>query len=111
MQVNVEVLEGLNRRIVVTVPSEGIEQEIEKRLKELAPRAKVAGFRDGRVPVSIVRQQYGESVRNEVLTKVLQDTYRQALEQEKLAPVGLPNMNGLFWLHTNSTVKTDCFAI
>ncbi len=93
MQVNVEVLNGLNRKIVVTVPAEGIDQEIEKRIKELTPRAKIAGFREGKVPIAMVRQRFGDSVRNEVLTEILQDTYRQALQQEKLVPVGMPNMN------------------
>lgn len=93
MQVNVQVLEGLNRKVTVTVPADGIEQEIEGRIKEFAPRVKVPGFREGRVPVSLVRQQYGDSIRNEVLTDVLRKTYREALEKEKLVPASTPSMH------------------
>lgn len=95
MQINVEVLDGLSRKLIVTVPEDGIQQEIDKRLKEMAQRAKLPGFRAGKVPVTVVKQQFGETIRHEVLSEILQKTYREALEKENLFPANLPTMRFL----------------
>lgn len=93
MQVTVEVLPGLERKMTVNVPSEGVQSEVEKRLKDMLPRVAIAGFRKGKVPFNVVRQHYEDSVRREVISEVIGSTYQAALEQEKLMPVGLPNVH------------------
>ncbi len=93
MQVTVEVLPGLERKMLVKVPSEGVQKEVEKRLKDLAPRVKIDGFRPGKVPFTIVRQRYEDSVRREVVSEVIGSTYQEALQQEKLTPAGLPKVH------------------
>jgi trigger factor len=92
MQVSVEVLKGLERKMSVSVPTEQLEQKIHKRLLELAPKVKIAGFRPGKVPMEQIRRMYGDSVRNEALSEVLQTTYQTALQQEELIPVGPPKI-------------------
>lgn len=90
MQVSVENTSGLERRMTVAVPAERIESEVEARLKSLAQRAKVHGFRQGKVPMAVIRQQFGGDVRQEVLGKVLQSSFYEAVTQQKLRPAGGP---------------------
>lgn len=92
MQVTVETLEGLERRLKVRVPAEQIDNETHKRLKEMAPKIKIDGFRPGKVPLSVVEKRYGPSVRGEVIGDVIRDTYESAIMQEHLNPVGDPQM-------------------
>jgi len=92
MQVSVETTEGLGRRMRVQVPAERVDQEVERRLKDMSGRVKMDGFRPGKVPMKIVRKQYGAQVRNEVLSEVVQQTYSEALEQEALRPAGNPHI-------------------
>ena len=92
MQVSVETTEGLGRRMHVQVPAERVEQEVDRRLKDLSSRVRMDGFRPGKVPMKVVRRQYGEQVRSEVLNEVVQQTYSEALEQEDLRPAGNPSI-------------------
>ncbi|HVV68049.1 MAG TPA: trigger factor [Gammaproteobacteria bacterium] len=93
MQVTVEVLPGLERKVVVKVPGSGVQSEIEKRLKDLAPKVKIDGFRPGKVPFNIVRQRFEDSVRREVVSEVIGSSYQEAIQQEKLTPAGLPKID------------------
>jgi trigger factor len=93
MQVNVEKLEGLECKITVQVPSEKIDQAVEKKLKSLSGKVKMPGFRQGKVPGNVIRKQYGTSVRGEVINEVLGTSYTEALQQESLKPVNVPKMN------------------
>jgi len=92
MQVSVETTSGLERRMKVAVPKERIESEIEKRLKSLGGQAKIAGFRPGKVPFNVIRQKYGNQVRQEVMGDMLQSSYLEAVSQEKLHPAGPPHI-------------------
>lgn len=92
MQVSVETTEGLGRRMTVQVPSERVEQEVQKRLRDLGGRMRIDGFRPGKVPMKLVRQRYGQQVRSEVLNEVVQATYSEAVDQESLRPAAAPQI-------------------
>jgi trigger factor len=92
MQVSVEELEGLERRITVQVPAENIDPKIQDRLKSLIPKVKLSGFRPGKVPLKVIKRMYGPQVRQEVLEEVLENSYRDALSQSNLRPVGSPKI-------------------
>jgi len=92
MQVSVESTGALERKMTIEVPEERIEGEIQNRLKRIAKTAKMDGFRPGKVPMSVVKQQYGPSVRADVVGEVIQSTYYEALGQEKIQPAGMPNI-------------------
>jgi len=92
MQVSVEETGSLERRMNVAVPEERIDQEVQSRLQRLARTAKVKGFRPGKVPMKVIAQQYGKQVRDEVLGEVIQSTYFEAINQEKLQPAGMPSI-------------------
>ena len=90
MQVSVESGEGLERRMRVELPSEQIDAEVEKRLKKIARSVKLDGFRPGKVPLSIVRQRYAGQVHQEVFGDLVQQSFFEAVGQEKLSPAGEP---------------------
>ncbi|MBT8422492.1 MAG: trigger factor [Gammaproteobacteria bacterium] len=92
MQVSIESSNGLERRLRVQVPADTIESQVEVRLKEVGRKAKISGFRPGKVPAKVVKQQFGGQVRQEVLQEVLQSSYAEAVTQEKLQPAGSPNI-------------------
>ena len=92
MQVSVETSAGLERRMRVQVPAEKIEKEVAARLQKVGRSAKIKGFRPGKVPPKVIKQQYGAAVRQEVLQEVLQSSYSEAVIQEKLQPAGGPSI-------------------
>ena len=92
MQVSVESTSAIERRMTVGVPAERIENEVNKRLQQTARRAKVPGFRPGKVPMSIIRQRYEDSARQEVLGDLIQASFYEAVVQEKLNPAGSPSV-------------------
>lgn len=92
MQVSVEQLEGLERRMTVTVPAEKIDREVETRLKKMLPKIRIDGFRPGKVPFKVVRRMYGPQVRQEVMGETLEQSFQDALSQEKLRPAHPPRI-------------------
>ena len=92
MQVSVETTTGLERRMKIAVPKDRIETEVAKRLKSLGGRAKIDGFRPGKVPFSVIRKKFGGQVRQEVLGEVMQSSFVEAVSQEKLRPAGTPHI-------------------
>ena len=91
MQSNVEELGTLERRLDVSIPQEKIETEVENRLKRLARTAKIHGFRPGKVPLKIVKQQYGPQVRQEVIGDVLKKNFSEAVREKNLKVAGYPH--------------------
>ncbi|PIE83707.1 MAG: trigger factor [Candidatus Contendobacter odensis] len=92
MQVSVETLNNLERRVTVQVPAEKVAKEIQDRLLTLARRAKVDGFRPGKAPLKIIRQMYGNQVHYETITELMEHSLRDALTQENLNPLGGPKI-------------------
>jgi trigger factor len=92
MQVSVETTGALERRIEVQVPAERVEKAIDERLQKLSRTVRLKGFRPGKVPVKVVRQQFGQQVRQEVLGDVMQSTFTEAVTQQKLVPAAGPRI-------------------
>ncbi|MGH8187798.1 MAG: trigger factor, partial [Steroidobacteraceae bacterium] len=92
MQVSVESTGTLERRMEVQVPAAQIEKAVDERLQKLSRTVRLKGFRPGKVPVKVVRQQFGQQVRQEVLGDVVQSSFAEAVVQEKLTPAGGPRI-------------------
>lgn len=92
MQSEVVNLSGLARKMKVTVPSDRLKEEFNKRINELAKKANVKGFRKGKVPTSVVKLQYGDAVRQEVIQDVMWQTLQQAFKEQNLYPAGTPQI-------------------
>ncbi len=91
MQSNVENLGALERRIEISISQDQIQGEIDKRLKELAKKTKMHGFRPGKVPFKLVSQRYGAQVQQEVVGDALQHEFAEAVKKHDLQVVGYPS--------------------
>jgi trigger factor len=92
MQISVESTGSLERRMEVSVPREQIEQAVDERLKQVSRTAKLKGFRPGKAPIKIIRQQFGAQVRQEVLSDLMQRTFAQAVTEQQLRPATGPRI-------------------
>jgi trigger factor len=92
MQVTETKNEGLLHELTITVPAAEIETFVNNRLNKLKKTAKLPGFRPGKVPVSLLRKQYGPSIMGEVLERTVNETSQKAMEERKLRPVIQPKI-------------------
>lgn len=92
MQVSVEATGNIERKLSIVIPAERVDGEVDTRLKSMRGRVKIDGFRPGKVPMSVVSQQYGDSVYQEVVGELLQSTFYEAAEQEELKVAGMPKI-------------------
>lgn len=93
MQFSVETTGNIDRKMTVAVPAQQIDQEVEKRLKGMAGRVKIDGFRPGKVPFAVVKKRYADSVRYEVVEKLLGSSFQDAANKEQLRVAGLPEID------------------
>jgi trigger factor len=92
MQVSVESIGKLERRMQVQVPAERVAAEIAARLQNISRTARLNGFRPGKAPLKVIRQQFGSQVHREVIGELLQSSYAEAVTQNQLAPAGSPRI-------------------
>ena len=92
MQVSVETTKGLERKMTVEIPAEQVENEVSTRLKDLATKVKLDGFRKGKVPANVVKQRYGQQVRNEVIGDLMKSTLYEAIQEQHLHVAGIPSI-------------------
>lgn len=92
MAVNVEQLSTLERRLQMSLAVDGIEREIDERLKKLSRNVKMAGFRPGKVPMKVLAQTYGPQVRSEVLGDAVQKSFNDAVREANLRVAGQPRI-------------------
>ena len=82
----------LERRIDLSIPIENVEKEMDQRLKRMGKNIKMPGFRPGKVPFSIVKQQYGSQARHEVLSEELDRVFGETVTAQKMRVAGYPRI-------------------
>jgi len=92
MQVSVESGQGLEKRLIVDLPAERVDAEVDKKLQSLARSVRMDGFRPGKVPMRVIRQRFGGQARQEVYGDLIQATFYEAVSQQQLHPAGEPNI-------------------
>lgn len=83
MQVSVETTQGLGRRVTITIAADSIENAVKSELVNVAKKVRIDGFRKGKVPMNIVAQRYGASVRQDVLGDLMSRHFVDAIVKEK----------------------------
>ncbi|EOI3488628.1 trigger factor [Cronobacter sakazakii] len=91
MQVSVETTQGLGRRVTITIAADSIENAVKSELVNVAKKVRIDGFRKGKVPMNVVAQRYGASVRQDVLGDLMSRHFVDAIIKEKINPAGAPN--------------------
>jgi trigger factor len=92
MQVSVETTEGLERRMTIAVPGEQVDSAVNAKLKDAAKTVKLNGFRHGKVPFKVVKDRFGEGVRQEVVGELMSQTFYDAINEQDLRPAGQPKI-------------------
>jgi trigger factor len=69
-----------------------VSQEIAARLKNISRTARLNGFRPGKAPLKVIRQQFGSQIHREVIGELLQSSYAEAVTQKQLTPAGSPRI-------------------
>lgn len=92
MQVSIETTTGLERKMTIGAPSDDIDTEYNERVQKASKTARIDGFRQGKVPLSVIKKRYGESIRQEVIGEFMSRLYAQAVSNEKLVPAGQPTI-------------------
>jgi trigger factor len=95
MQVTLETTSGLKRSMRISVPAEQFESKVEEKLKQAAGKVSIKGFRPGKVPMREVRRRFGEGIRQEVSSELMQSSFADAVRQEDVAPAGMPNIQNV----------------
>lgn len=93
LDVVVNVISDKETKLTVKVPVGTIQNKVEGRIRNLAKTAKIDGFRKGKVPVSHIRAQYGAGIQQEVINDVIRDTVFEAMNEQKVRAVGVPNID------------------
>ncbi|MCK9563238.1 MAG: trigger factor [Bacteroidales bacterium] len=95
MQVSIETVSGLERRMTIGVPADQVENEVTARLQKAARTVRLNGFRAGKVPFKVVRQRFGPGVRQEVVGEVVSKSFQDAISKENVRPAGQPSIDSL----------------
>jgi trigger factor len=92
MQVTIEEVGPLTRKLKVEVGSDQVRKEVEAAYRDLASRVSIKGFRKGKVPRKVLEKSYGPKLDSEVGEKLIKETYFDALEESKLEAVVHPEI-------------------
>lgn len=92
VRISVEATEGLVKRIRIQVPAAHVERAFEERLKSAGSTVNLKGFRPGKVPASVMRQRFGNQVRQDLIREMVQANLADAMAREKFRPVGEPQI-------------------
>jgi trigger factor len=87
MNVSVSDISPAQKRLQVEIPASRVREEMERKYRDLAKKAKIKGFRPGKVPRSIIKSYYGKVVEQELSSHFIQDTFPDALKETDLKPL------------------------
>lgn len=93
MQVSVENVGKLERKLTVRFPVEQLESQVRERIVQMGRSARLKGFRPGKVPAKVIEQRYGAQIRGEALSELIGSTFREAVAKENLRPVAPPSID------------------
>ncbi len=93
MKVEIEEIGPCKKLLKVEIPKEKIDDEWQEQLKELCRMADLPGFRKGKAPRSLVERKFGDRLMEDVKQKLVSSTYEEAVEKNKLSPVGEPEIS------------------
>ncbi|NQT21895.1 MAG: trigger factor [Candidatus Omnitrophica bacterium] len=95
MKIKIKNIDKCCRLFEIEIPAEIVKRATEEVYKDIKSKAKIPGFRPGAAPKDILEKHYGKTAEQEVLSKVIPEGYRKALEQYKINPVSLPEFSGV----------------
>jgi len=104
MKTSLSTLEGLKRSLTVELPIDAFNQKTDKILKSLAKKARIDGFRKGKITATILRQRFGASAKADATNEVVSETLEEALADANVSPAAQPSLT------TVDTESSDNFS-
>lgn len=95
MQVMIESGLGLKRKLTIHLPKEVFTKKEASKLDEVARTANLPGFRKGKVPKTVIIKRFGASIQGDVIDALIREYLPKAIEEQKLAPVGMPTIESV----------------
>lgn len=95
MKVQVEELSPIEKKLSIEVEAARVSQELDRAYSQLGRQVKVPGFRPGKVPTSVVRNRFAKEIQDEVVQRVLGESFRQVMRDKGLEPIGDPTLEHL----------------
>ncbi|MFA5199841.1 MAG: trigger factor [Candidatus Omnitrophota bacterium] len=105
MKTEVKKLDSTKCEINVTVSGELVKNKFESVFSEIAKEAKVPGFRPGKAPRDVLEKHYASAVHEQVLKELVPDVYNQAIEEQKLDVIELPQISDVKLDRSNLSFK------
>ena len=93
MKVTIENKKGLNKDLRIFIDKKTMNSYMSEKYEEIKGTVNLKGFRPGKVPIEILKRQFGKAIFGEVLDKVLKDSTTKALEKNKIKPAGQPKLD------------------
>lgn len=93
MKSTLDRLEGLNRKLNIEVPAETVSQAFQQMYEEIRKTANIKGFRKGKAPLSAIKGMYSDRVKQDVLQRLVSDSYSKALDEHSLDPIAQPHIH------------------
>ena len=85
MQVSVENVGNLGRKLTVRIPAARLEDTVRNRVQEMGRSARLKGFRPGKVPTKVIEQRFGAQIRGEALSELIGSSFQEAINTETSA--------------------------
>jgi trigger factor len=92
MQVTVEAINPVTKKVSIEIPAERVDAEIEKAYSGIQKKAKLQGFRPGKAPMQLIRRTYSDTMRDEVMRRFYEQTLFKALDEHKIEPIDSPTI-------------------
>ena len=92
MQVHVEDISSVQKKITIEIPVERVNEEIDKAYSEIQKKAKIQGFRPGKAPMHLIKRTYSDTMRDDVMRRLYQQTLYKALDEHKVEPIDSPTI-------------------
>lgn len=93
MQVSIENVGNLGRKLTVRIPADSYESQVKSRLAEASRTIRLKGFRPGKVPTKIIEQRFGAQIRGETMSELVRNSFQQAVSEQKLRPALSPSIS------------------
>ena len=92
MQVTVEAINPVTKKVSIEIPADRVDAEIEKAYTGIQKKAKLQGFRPGKAPMQLIRRTYSDAMRDEVMRRFYEQTLFKALDEHKIEPIDSPTI-------------------
>jgi trigger factor len=107
LKIEIQEPKSWSRRVSVTVPPERVQRTRRAVADQIARNVRLPGFRKGHVPQRVLEKQFGASIEQETVERVIQETYREALEREGLRPISQGMIDNVHYHDDNQELRYE----